>query len=162
MNQFPGILFSGFGPAPSRHAGQSNTVFDDVEQLTVGHPLSTFLPHVGRRRIHPLPHLDLAATVVRMTESAVIRPMCFASASASFELVTGFFLSLALDGSAMVLAVWATIVSKAKGCARALNPLARVFRKMSPAPQTITASASAPARNQIKIRTVVPPFHVGY
>src|SRR6476646_882894 len=77
MNQFPGILSRRVGAAPSGHAAQSDAIFDDVEQLTVGHSLSAFLPHVWGGRIHPLPHLGLAATVVSMTQSAVIGPMRF-------------------------------------------------------------------------------------
>src|SRR5260370_5373771 len=52
----------------------------------------------------------------------------------------------------MPLAVWAAIVSRTEGCARALNPFARVFKKMRPAAPAMTGSAIAPARNQMKLR----------
>src|SRR5260370_7676324 len=76
MNQVPGIFPSFMGSAPGRHSAQTDAVFDDVEQFTIGHSLGAFFPHVWRGRIHMAAHFVLAAPIVRMAGSAVIRPLC--------------------------------------------------------------------------------------
>jgi hypothetical protein len=49
-NQLPVVLILA---APPRHAGESNSVLDDEEQLAVSQALRLILPQVGSRRIQP-------------------------------------------------------------------------------------------------------------
>jgi hypothetical protein len=77
-----------------------------------------------------------------------------ASLMTSGESATGFVRSLAPAGNAMARACRAARRSSAPGCAQALNPSARVFKKTSPLPPTMPANAMAPARNQANFPTV--------
>src|SRR5215831_6923264 len=61
--------------APRRHSAQPNPVLDDVEQLAIREPLRVLFSHVRRGRIHLPAHVRLTAAVVRMAESAVVRPV---------------------------------------------------------------------------------------
>src|SRR5256885_5351862 len=76
VNQLPGILRILFRAAtPCRHSAQANTVFDDIEQLTVSHSLRAFFPHIWRGGVHLPPHGVVAAAVICMADCAVVRPM---------------------------------------------------------------------------------------
>src|SRR5258708_36493496 len=79
MDQLPRIPLAMLSAAPGRHSAQTNAVFDDVEQFFVCEFLGALLSHIRRMRVHPAAHLDLTASIVGMTECAVVGPMrhCF-------------------------------------------------------------------------------------
>src|SRR5262249_49540465 len=80
-----------------------------------------------------------------------------ASASTSREFGTGLLFSFAPAGMAALRAVAARYASKADGLSRALNPLARVFRKTSPPAAASTTPATAPPANQPSLRILFFP-----
>src|SRR2546430_8200175 len=58
-----------------RHAGESDAIFDDPEQLTVAQFLCRGLMQIRRLRIKAVPNRRVPAAVVPMTNRAVIRKM---------------------------------------------------------------------------------------
>ena len=61
--------------APRRHSRETNSVLNDVEQLSVGELLGRGQAHIGSRRIQILSHDCIAAAVIGVTRETMIRPM---------------------------------------------------------------------------------------
>src|SRR5690349_11654550 len=77
VHQLPGVLFIlGRSTSPRWHSRETNSVLDDVEQLSVGQLLGCRQPHIGRRRVQMLSKRGIAAAVVGMARETMIRPMC--------------------------------------------------------------------------------------
>src|SRR4029077_21262223 len=73
--QFPGVLIVMVGATPGRHPGQTDSVFDDIEQFAVGIALGFLLLHIGSRWVHVLRDLSIAASIIGMARGAVIGPV---------------------------------------------------------------------------------------
>src|SRR5260370_1372705 len=58
--------------APRRHAAESYAVVNDEVELAVGKRLRGFLPHIRRLRIQVVSHFGVAATIIAVTNSAVV------------------------------------------------------------------------------------------
>jgi hypothetical protein len=60
---------------PCRHSAQTNTVLDDVEQLTIRQPLRGWIAHVRRTGIHLTAEFRIPAPIVGVTGGTVVGPM---------------------------------------------------------------------------------------
>src|SRR5690242_19992631 len=75
-DQLPGIFLVVAGAAaPGGHGAEPDSVLNDVKQLAIAELLGSLLAHIGSRWIRPHPDAGGAASIVVVTQGAVVRPM---------------------------------------------------------------------------------------
>src|SRR4029077_14122977 len=72
QDEVPSVSGGNWGASEGRHAGETNAVFDDPEELAVGEFLGSGAAEVGRLGIETATHHRVGAAVVAVADRAVV------------------------------------------------------------------------------------------